>query len=93
MISKGAVYELIPLSLGKHHGGSSTEQKTAVYFMGEQKAEARNTGALLIFSLPPTVSGSQAYPYYLHSGWAFLLFSYCSLETSLVAPLAEISKV
>lgn len=47
LVSEGSVQERSPMSLGKHHGGRSTGQQTAVYFMAQQKAEAGDAGAHL----------------------------------------------
>lgn len=61
MASEASAYKLSPTSLGKHHGGRSTEQKTAAHFMADQKAEAGNTGTVFVLFFPPlVVSGAQA---------------------------------
>lgn len=69
MSSEASAYKLSPMSLGKHYGGRSTEQKTAAHFMADQKAEAGNTGTFLFSFFPPlAVSGAQARTIYIQGG-------------------------
>lgn len=53
MASEASAYKLSPMSLGKHHGGRSPEQKTAAHFMADQKAEAGNTGTVFVLFFSP----------------------------------------